>query len=34
MERFAFIIHPLTTADITRKFPLAAKLPERILEGV
>ncbi|HHY37075.1 MAG TPA: shikimate dehydrogenase [Firmicutes bacterium] len=34
METFAFIIHPLTAADITRKFPLAAKLPERMLEGI
>jgi fatty aldehyde-generating acyl-ACP reductase len=34
MEKFAFIIHPLNTADIARKFPLAAKIPERILEGV
>lgn len=34
MERFAFIIHPLTPKDFARKFPLAAKLPERITEGI
>ena len=35
MERFGFIIHPLSARqDIARKFPLAKLLPERILESV
>ncbi|MGI6575760.1 MAG: shikimate dehydrogenase [bacterium] len=34
MERFAFIIHPLDTADVSRKFPLAAKLPPAVIESV
>jgi len=35
MERFGFIIHPLSARhDVARKFPLAKLLPERILEAV
>ncbi len=33
MEKFAFIIHPLDTTDIFRKFPQAKKLPESFLEN-
>lgn len=31
---FAFMIHPLDIHDVARKFPLAAKLPERLVEGL
>ncbi|MBC9786364.1 NAD(P)H-binding protein [Heliobacterium chlorum] len=34
MRRFAFIIHPLTVADVARKFPWIRYLPEPIVEGV
>ncbi|MBM7866483.1 shikimate dehydrogenase [Heliobacterium gestii] len=34
MKRFAFIIHPLTVADIARKFPWIRWLPEGLVEGV
>lgn len=34
MEKFAFIIHPLDVSDIARKYPIAAKLPERLVEWV
>lgn len=34
MERFAFIVHPLTVRDISRKFPFAAQLlPDHWVEG-
>ncbi len=32
MQRFGFIVHPLEVHDITRKFPLAQRVPERWLE--
>lgn len=32
MNKFAFIIHPLDTSDITRKFSFAKKLPESLVE--
>ena len=34
MESFAFILHPLSVADITRKYPLTARIPAKILEGL
>jgi predicted amino acid dehydrogenase len=34
VEKFAFIIHPLDVHDITRRYPIAAKLPERLVEWV
>lgn len=34
MQRFAFIIHPLTVRDFSRKFPIVEKLPERWVEGL
>ena len=33
MERFAFVIHPLDTSDVARKFPFARFLPARVIEG-
>ena len=32
MTTFAFIIHPLDVADVARKYPLAAKLPDGLVE--
>lgn len=32
MERFAFVIHPLSAADIARKYQIAALLPESWVE--
>ncbi|MCC7491569.1 MAG: hypothetical protein IT204_04440 [Fimbriimonadaceae bacterium] len=32
MNRFAFIIHPISVSDIARKYPIAAKLPARLVE--
>ena len=32
MNRFAFIIHPIEVADIARKYPIAAKLPDPLVE--
>ncbi|WP_429163580.1 NAD(P)-binding domain-containing protein [Desulfitispora alkaliphila] len=32
MDKFAFIIHPLDTSDIYRKFSFAKKLPEKMVE--
>jgi len=32
MEKFAFIIHPLEVHDIARKFSIADKLPEKLVE--
>jgi len=34
MNRFAFIIHPIEVADIARKYPFAAKLPDPLVEWV
>lgn len=34
MQRFAFMIHPLKVQDFARKFPMANKLPEGVLEGL
>jgi len=33
MNRFAFIIHPIEVADIARKYPIAAKLPDKLVEA-
>lgn len=32
MERFAFVIHPLSARDVARKYPIARYLPERMVE--
>src|SRR5690625_1853690 len=32
--RFAFMLHPLDIRDVARKFPLALKMPERMVEGI
>ena len=32
MQKFAFIIHPLDVSDVARKFPIASRLPERLVE--
>lgn len=32
MNRFGFVIHPIEVADIARKYPIAAKLPPRLVE--
>nr|WP_092073708.1 saccharopine dehydrogenase NADP-binding domain-containing protein [Dendrosporobacter quercicolus]NSL47956.1 saccharopine dehydrogenase NADP-binding domain-containing protein [Dendrosporobacter quercicolus DSM 1736]SDM65974.1 Predicted amino acid dehydrogenase [Dendrosporobacter quercicolus] len=34
MERFAFILHPLTAKDFARKFPIAKKCSDGFLEGI
>lgn len=34
MNKFAFIIHPLEVEDVTRKFPFARWLPDRMVEGM
>ena len=34
MEKFAFIIHPLTVQDVSRKFPVAKHLPGGVIERV
>lgn len=34
MEQFGFIIHPLGLQDVTKKFPLAKKIPDNILKRV
>ncbi len=34
MDRFSFIIHPITPRDFARKFPLVEKLPNPILEKI
>ncbi|SDF17467.1 saccharopine dehydrogenase NADP-binding domain-containing protein [Sporolituus thermophilus] len=34
MEKFAFIIHPLTAKDFSRKFPFAKNWPDRFVEGI
>lgn len=33
MERFAFVIHPLSVRDVARKFPFTRYLPPRLVEG-
>lgn len=33
MERFGFIIHPLDVRDVARKYPLAERLPGRLVEA-
>ncbi|MEW5761882.1 MAG: shikimate dehydrogenase [Bacillota bacterium] len=33
MERFAFMIHPLSVRDVARKFPFTRHLPPRLVEG-
>ncbi|MHB1420010.1 MAG: saccharopine dehydrogenase NADP-binding domain-containing protein [Bacillota bacterium] len=32
MKSFGFMVHPLETSDITRKYEIAKKLPERMVE--
>lgn len=32
--KFAFIIHPLEPSDVSRKFPIARRLPDRWIEGI
>lgn len=34
MEKFAFIIHPLTAKDFGRKFPFAKNWPAGVIEGI
>ncbi len=34
MGSFAFIIHPLDSGDVARKFPFTRYLPERVVEGL
>ncbi|MDD2212652.1 MAG: saccharopine dehydrogenase NADP-binding domain-containing protein [Clostridia bacterium] len=34
MEKFSFVIHPLTLQDYTRKFPAAGYLPDFVLQGM
>ncbi|GBG57240.1 shikimate 5-dehydrogenase [Sporomusaceae bacterium FL31] len=34
MERFAFILHPLTAKDFARKFPIAQNCSDGFLEGI
>ncbi len=31
--RFAFVLHPLRTADFARRYPLLRRLPDRVVEG-
>lgn len=33
MTRFAFIIHPLSAKDVSRKYPLAKYLPDSVIEA-
>jgi predicted amino acid dehydrogenase len=32
MDKFAFVIHPITIEDVTRKFPVAKHLPQFVVE--
>ncbi|MGC9319500.1 MAG: shikimate dehydrogenase [Armatimonadota bacterium] len=32
MTRFAFVVHPLTAADVARKYPFTRHLPDRLVE--
>ncbi|GAW92879.1 saccharopine dehydrogenase NADP-binding domain-containing protein [Calderihabitans maritimus] len=32
MGKFAFMVHPLNVADVSRKFPIAKRLPDRLVE--
>ncbi|MCG0275774.1 MAG: shikimate dehydrogenase [Thermosediminibacteraceae bacterium] len=34
MDNFAFIIHPIDTYDVTRKFKFMRRLPEKVIEGI
>ncbi len=34
MEKFAFILHPLTAKDVSRKFSFTKNWPDRLVEGV
>lgn len=34
MGNFGFIIHPLCISDFSRKFPLAQKLPEKLVKKI
>ena len=33
MQKFAFMIHPLDVADVARKFPIASRLPDLLVEN-
>ncbi len=33
-RRFAFVVHPLVARDFVRKFPIARKIPDRVLEWI
>ncbi|MHB1127654.1 MAG: shikimate dehydrogenase, partial [Bacillota bacterium] len=32
MNKFAFMVHPLETSDVTRKYEIAKKLPKRMVD--
>lgn len=34
MEKFGFVLHPLSAVDLARKFPIAEKLPEKLIERI
>ena len=34
MEKFAFIIHPITAQDVARKYPIARFFPDSLIEAV
>ena len=34
MNKFGFLLHPLSTADVARKYPIAQYLPASIVEAI
>src|SRR5258708_12232239 len=32
MERFAFIIHPINAKDVAKRYPIAAAIPDALIE--
>jgi len=34
LENFSFILHPLTPDDVSRKFPVTKKMPDRLVEHI
>lgn len=34
MEKFGFVLHPLSAIDLARKFPITQNLPERLIERI
>lgn len=34
LEKFAFMVHPLTAKDFSRKFPFTKNWPENVIEGI